>query len=53
MDELIKAAALGLIEGVTEFLPISSTGHLLVAANLLRFRGSAGGTSRSSSSSGP
>jgi undecaprenyl-diphosphatase len=32
------------VEGITEFLPISSTGHLLVAANLLRFGGSAGGT---------
>ena len=44
MDELIKAAILGVVEGVTEFLPISSTGHLLVAADLLRFGGSAGGT---------
>jgi undecaprenyl-diphosphatase len=30
-----KAIALGLIEGVTEFLPISSTGHLLVAEKLM------------------
>jgi len=44
LDELIKAAILGVVEGVTEFLPISSTGHLLVAADLLRFGGSAGGT---------
>jgi undecaprenyl-diphosphatase len=44
VEVLLKAIVLGIVEGVTEFLPISSTGHLLVVSNLLRFEGSAGGT---------
>ena len=44
MAEWLKVILLGLVEGVTEFLPISSTGHLIVVAALLDFNNSLNGT---------